>query len=41
MIGSTVVKKYGGRVESSELGLPVRDSNYALPCGAAGRWCSK
>ena len=34
----TVMKKRGGRVEASEIGLPVRDSGLILPCGATGRW---
>ena len=34
----TVMKKRGGKVEASEIGLPVRDSGLILPCGATGRW---
>ena len=33
-----VGKKYGGRVEWDELGLPCTESGMALPCGATGRW---
>lgn len=36
----TVLKKQGGTVEASEIGLPVRDSGLVLPCGATGRWYS-
>ncbi len=36
----TVLKSRGGKVESSEIGLPVRDSGLVLPCGATGRWYS-
>lgn len=28
----------GGRVEASEIGLPVRDTGLVLPCGASGRY---
>ena len=38
MLGSTIGRKYGGRIESSEIGLPVTDSGLILPCGASGRW---
>lgn len=30
--------KFGGRSESSELGLPVTESGLILPCGATCRW---
>ena len=35
---SVFTKKYGGHSNSDELGLPVKDSGLALPCGAACRW---
>lgn len=38
MISSTVVKDHGGQVESSDVGLPVRDTGLILPCGSAARW---
>lgn len=28
----------GGEVESSEIGLPIRDTDLVLPCGASGRY---
>ncbi len=31
-------KRFGGRSESAELGLPVTESGLALPCGASCRW---
>ena len=31
-------KKFGGRAESRELGLPATESGLFLPCGAACRW---
>ncbi len=38
LLGSTVKPRFGGSVESDELGLLVTASAMALPCGAAGRW---
>lgn len=38
MLNTAVVKKRGGQVEASEIGLPVRESGLVLPCGACGRW---
>lgn len=35
---ATELKKYGGHVESQEIGLPVTQSGLVLPCGASGRW---
>jgi 23S rRNA (cytosine1962-C5)-methyltransferase len=35
---SVFTKKFGGGAKSAELGLPVRQSGLALPCGAACRW---
>ena len=35
---SIFTRKFGGRSESRELGLPVTDSGLALPCGATCRW---
>ena len=38
-IAETVfTKRFGGRSESRELGLPVTETGLALPCGAACRW---
>ncbi len=34
----TVAKKYKGKVESGEIGLPMEESNLILPCGIYGRW---
>lgn len=33
-----VRKRYGGRIESGELGLRVTESGAPLPCGASSRW---
>lgn len=38
MISSAICPAHGGKVESSEIGLPVTESNLVLPCGASGRW---
>ena len=35
---SIFTKKFGGRSESRELGLPVTASGLVLPCGASCRW---
>ena len=35
---SIFTKKYGGRSDSRELGLPVTDTGLVLPCGATCRW---
>lgn len=33
-----VKKRHGGECTWDELGLPVRETGLALPCGATGRW---
>ena len=38
MINTAIVSKFGGQVESSEIGLPVTSNGLVLPCGASGRW---
>lgn len=38
MMGTLIQKKYGGRVEADEVGLPVTSTGLVLPCGASGRW---
>ncbi len=38
MISTEVSGKYGGKVESQEIGLPVTESGLVLPCGSSGRW---
>ncbi|MCR4656063.1 MAG: class I SAM-dependent methyltransferase [Lachnospiraceae bacterium] len=38
MLSTTVLKKYNGRVESDEIGLPVSETGLILPCGASGRF---
>ena len=34
----TLQKKFGGKAVSGEIGLPVKNSDIILPCGASGRW---
>ena len=34
----TVSKKYKGKVEAGEIGLPMEKSELILPCGIYGRW---
>lgn len=41
MIETAIVSRFGGHVESSEIGLPVSSNGLVLPCGASGRWTSK
>ncbi len=38
MINTAVVNRFGGHVDASEIGLPVRKNGLVLPCGASGRW---
>lgn len=41
MISTEVGKKFGGHVESQEIGLPVKETGLLLPCGASGRWSAE
>ena len=41
MISTEVGKKFGGHVESLEIGLPVKETGLILPCGASGRWSAE
>ena len=38
ILDSILVKKFGGSVTSDEIGLPVKSSNMALPCGSTAIW---
>ncbi len=38
---STALSKFSGKVESSEIGLPVSCNGLVLPCGASGRFEGK
>ena len=38
ILGTTVKTKFGGKVSSSEIGLPVTNTKMVLPCGASAIW---
>ncbi len=38
MLNSTILPRFGGKVDAEEIGLPIEDSGLVLPCGASGRW---
>lgn len=38
VLSLTVGKKYSGKISSSELGIPLKNSNLILPCGSYTRW---
>ncbi|MBQ7247818.1 MAG: class I SAM-dependent methyltransferase [Lachnospiraceae bacterium] len=38
MLSLTVGRRFGGRVNAGEVGLPIEGRDLVLPCGAAGRW---
>ncbi len=38
MIGTEILPKFGGKVVSDEIGVPVTSNGLVLPCGASGRW---
>ena len=38
ILNLTVSKKYKGKVESGEIGLPMENSSLVLPAGIYGRW---
>ena len=38
ILNLTISKKYGGKVESGEIGLPMENSKLILPCGIYSRW---
>ncbi|MDD6011213.1 MAG: class I SAM-dependent methyltransferase [Oscillospiraceae bacterium] len=38
ILGAVVKKRFGGKVSSSEIGLPVTESGMILPCGASAIW---
>ena len=39
IVGLRICNKFGGKIEADELGLPVKNSGYALPCGSSVRVC--
>lgn len=38
LLGVTVGKRYQGKVSADEIGLPVEESGYVLPCGSTALW---
>ena len=38
IVGKNIIPKHGGRVISDEIGLPVKQTGWSLPCGASSRW---
>ncbi len=40
MIELSIGRRFGGRTEADEIGLPVSGTGLILPCGASGRWVS-
>lgn len=38
LLGITVAQKFGGQVSADEIGLPVTESGYILPCGSTALW---
>ncbi|MBE7028155.1 MAG: SAM-dependent methyltransferase [Ruminococcaceae bacterium] len=38
ILSLTVGKNHKGEIWADELGLPVKNTNLVLPCGASGRW---
>ena len=41
ILGSLLVKRFGGYVYSDEIGLPVKENGMCLPCGSTAVWCSQ
>jgi 23S rRNA (cytosine1962-C5)-methyltransferase len=38
IVQKNVIPKHGGMVRSDEIGLPVAQTGWILPCGASSRW---
>ncbi|MGN1135440.1 MAG: class I SAM-dependent methyltransferase [Oscillospiraceae bacterium] len=38
LLGETVAAKFGGKVTADEIGLPVKESRFTLPCGSTAIW---
>lgn len=42
LLGVEMKQRFGGKVFADEIGMPVKTTGFALPCGATGRWeCEK
>ena len=40
ILKTTIVPRFGGSVDASEVGLPIISNDLILPCGICGRWQS-
>lgn len=38
LLGVTVGRRFKGQISSDEIGLPVKESGFVLPCGATSIW---
>ncbi len=38
LLGETFAAKFGGKVSADEIGLPVKESDFTLPCGSTAIW---
>ena len=38
ILSLTIKNQFGGKIESDEIGLPIKSSGLVLPCGISGRW---
>ena len=38
ILDMTMKKRYGGKAEADEIGLPMSAGGLILPCGISGRW---
>lgn len=41
LLGITIGKRFGGNVQADEIGLPVTESGYTLPCGSTALWTAE
>ena len=41
ILGETIGAKYGGKVSADEIGLPVKESRFTLPCGSTAIWSAE
>ncbi|XOQ43859.1 MAG: Methyltrans-SAM domain-containing protein [Clostridium sp.] len=41
LLGTLVARRFGGKLSSSEIGLPVTESGLVLPCGGTAVWQSE
>lgn len=38
ILASLIPQKFGGHIDADEIGLPVTQSGWVLPCGSTARW---